>query len=203
MLHTSTLDPKTLELLKQIQALPFLRQMRLVGGTGLALQLGHRVSLDLDLFGIWNPANMLADELKKCGSVIRNGNQDKLQFFQINGVKVDCVMYDYPWLEPAIEEDGIRVAAISDIAAMKINAITNRGSRKDFVDLAMLLRKYPLSQIFEWFLAKYGDVNPAIALRSLVYFVDAEMEPMPQMLVPFEWEEEKLTIKKAVNHLCG
>ena len=202
MLHTTTLDPQTLELLKRIQALPFLRQMRLVGGTGLALQLGHRVSLDLDLFGFWNPAGMLTDELRKCGSVIRNGNQDKLQFFQINGVKVDCVMYDYPWLEPAIEEDGIRIAAISDIAAMKINAITNRGSRKDFVDLAILLRKYPFSQIFKWFLAKYGDVNPAIALRSLVYFVDAEVEPMPNMLVPFEWEDAKQTIRQQIQAFC-
>ena len=202
MLHTETLDSKTLELLKRIQALPFLRQMRLVGGTGLALQLGHRISVDLDLFGQWSPAELLADELKKCGTVIRNGAQEKLQFFQINGVKVDCVMYEYPWLDPAIEEDGLRLASISDIAAMKINAITNRGSRKDFVDLFFIMKSHSLKEILTWFLAKYGDVNPAMAIRSLTYFVDAELQPMPKMLAPLDWEGVKQTIKRQVQAFC-
>ena len=82
---------------------------------------------------------------------------------------------------------------------MKINAITNRGSRKDFVDLARLLDDHSLADMFEWYRQKYPEANPALALRSLSYFVDAETMPMPRMLIPFDWCNAKEKIRCAVR----
>ena len=126
----------------------------------------------------------------------------RMAFFYIDGVKVDCVAYDmYEWLESPVEEDEVRLASIRDIAAMKINAITNRGTRKDFVDMARLLDDYSLSDIFTWYREKYPAANPALAMRNLSYFVDAEKMPMPRMLIPFNWEEAKDRIRSSVRKL--
>ena len=81
MLFTEAIAPTTLELLRSIQALPFLNRTRLVGGTVLALQLGHRISVDLDVLGDWDDAPSLESELKKCGSLLQTGGNDAMQFF--------------------------------------------------------------------------------------------------------------------------
>jgi len=85
---------------------------------------------------------------------------------------------------------------------MKVNAITNRGTRKDFVDMARLLNDYSLADIFAWYRGKYPEANPALAMRSMSYFVDAETMPMPRMLIPFDWEEAKDRIRAAVRKLA-
>ena len=206
MLHIESVEPSTLELLRRIQALPALAETRLVGGTALALQLGHRVSVDLDIFGHWDLKRNLEAEFSKVGPTEKHSGavDAKLQFFDVSGVKVDCVTYDaFPWLAAPIEEDGVRLAGISDIAAMKVNAITNRGTHKDFVDMAFLLRTNTMTQIFKWYRQKYPTANPALAVRSLVYFVDAEEQPLPRMLVPFDWEAAKDEIRAAVRRLFG
>lgn len=202
MLHFETIVPETLSLLTRIQSLPAFAETRLVGGTSLALQLGHRISIDLDLFGIWPPDADLFAELKAIGKVRKSSGSanGRLQFFYVDGVKVDCVTYDdYPWLDRPSEEGGVRLAGIRDIAAMKINAITNRGTRKDFVDLAFLLDRFEFAEMFGWYREKYSDASPALALRSLAYFVDAETMPMPRMLLPFDWDMAKDRIRAAVR----
>ena len=85
---------------------------------------------------------------------------------------------------------------------MKVNAITNRGTRKDFVDMARLLDDYLIDDIFAWYREKYPEANPALAMRSLSYFVDAETMPMPKMLIPFDWEAAKDRIRTAVRKLA-
>ncbi|MBQ3340457.1 MAG: nucleotidyl transferase AbiEii/AbiGii toxin family protein [Kiritimatiellae bacterium] len=202
MLHFETIAPETLALLRRIQSHPAFAETRLVGGTALALQLGHRVSVDLDIFGKWNYSDGLDAALATVGRVVReSGSQNgKMAFYYVDDVKVDCVSYEmYGWLDPAIEEEGVRIAAVRDIAAMKINAVTNRGTRKDFVDVARLLEDHPLHEIFGWYRMKYPAANPALAMRSLSYFVDAETMPMPRMLIPFDWEEAKDRIRAAVR----
>jgi hypothetical protein len=204
MFCDAAIEHTTLELLKRIQALPELAATRLVGGTALAMQLGHRVSIDLDIFGEWDLACDLGAALRTVGNVQRpRASKDfRLQFFDVDGVKVDFVTYSrYPWLDPPICEDGVRLASERDIAAMKINAITNRGTRKDFVDLAFLLRRHSLSEMIEWYVAKYPDGHVALAARSLSYFADAEEMPLPLMLVPFDWDEAKDAIRRAVREL--
>ena len=204
MLFLETITPDTLALLRQLQALPELAGTRLVGGTALALQLGHRTSIDIDLFGTWDYAIDLTEILRPLGDVRKESGtpNGRMAFYFINGIKVDCVAYDrYVWLDPPISESGIRLAGVRDIAAMKINAVTNRGSRKDFVDLACLLPLHPLPEMFAWYQAKYPEGNPALAMRSLSYFADAETMPMPKMLIPFDWDEAKNLIRSAVRGL--
>ena len=204
MLFLETVEPSTLSLLRKLQSLPELAATRLVGGTALALQLGHRVSVDLDVFGAWDYSLDLTDVLRKVGDVQKESGtpNGRMGFFFIDGIKVDCVAYDmYEWLEPPVEENGVRLAGIRDIAAMKINAITNRGTRKDFVDLVRLLDDHPLAEMFSWYMAKYKGANPALALRSLSYFVDAETMPMPRMFVPFDWVTAKERVRTAVRGL--
>lgn len=205
MLFLDTIEPKTFSLLKRLLAIPELAQTRLVGGTALALQLGHRISVDLDIFGSWDYTMDLAGRFSAIGKTEKeSGTPDgKMAFFYIDNVKVDCVSYDmYKWLEPPIESDGVRLAGVKDIAAMKVNAITNRGTRKDFVDMARLLDDYSLNDIFAWYREKYPEANPALAMRSLSYFVDAETMPMPKMMIPFDWEEAKDRIRAAVRKLA-
>lgn len=205
MLHLETIVPETLELLRRIQSHPAFAETRLVGGTALALQLGHRVSVDLDIFGKWNYSEGLDAALSTVGHVVReSGSQNgKMAFYYVDDVKVDCVAYEmYEWLDPAVEEEGVRLAAVRDIAAMKINAVTNRGTRKDFVDVARLLEDHSLDEIFGWYRMKYPDANPALAMRSLAYFADAETMPMPRTLVPFDWEEAKDRVRTAVRSLA-
>ena len=204
MLHLESIEPATLVLLRELQQLPVLSDTRLVGGTALALQLGHRTSIDLDIFGTWDyreNLQLLFDGIGKTEKLSWNPN-GRMQFFLVDGVKVDCVSYErYAWLDPPIEEEGVRLAGIRDIAAMKINAITNRGTRKDFVDLALLMDNHDFNELFKWYLAKYTDATPVLALRSLAYFDDAENQPMPKMLIDFDWEQAKRTISSAVRKL--
>jgi hypothetical protein len=204
MLFLNAVEPSTLSLLKRLQALPVLADTRIVGGTALAMQLGHRISVDLDIFGRWNYSEDLTDIFSLIGQTEKESGtpNGRMAFFYIDGVKVDCVAYDmYEWLEAPVEEDEVRLASIRDIAAMKINAITNRGTRKDFVDMARLLDDYSLNDIFAWYREKYPAANPALAMRSLSYFVDAEKMPMPRMLIPFDWEEAKDRIRSSVRNL--
>ena len=207
MLFLKTIEVQTLSLLKRLQALPELADTRLVGGTALALQLGHRVSVDLDIFGKWDYTLDLHRILSTVGKVEKvNSTPDgRMAFFFIDDVKVDCVSYEmYKWLEPPIEEDEVRLAGIKDIAAMKINAITNRGARKDFVDIARLLDEHSLKEMLEWYRQKYPEANPALALRSLCFFADAETMPMPRMMIAFDWSDVKEKIQSAVRaFICG
>lgn len=198
MLYLETVDAATLELLKRIQALPLLFNTRLVGGTALALQLGHRLSVDLDFFGEWGEDD-LDSVLKSCGSAVRTGGKGRLQFYEINGIKVDCATYTYPWLREPLIEDGICLAHIEDIAAMKLEAVTNRGRKKDFIDLVFLLDKISLSEMLTLYQKKFSSGVKMLVLRSLVYFDDAEDDPMPVMLKPIDWESVKERIRQAVR----
>ena len=202
MLHLATLAPSTLGLLRRIQSQAAFADTRLVGGAALALHFGHRTSIDLDLFGSWKPLPPLELALSNCAArVMKTGGEESLQFFTVDDVKIDCVTYPYKWLCPAVVSDGIRLADIPDIAAMKLAAATNRGTRKDFVDVYFLLQKYSLRQMLDWYAEKYPDGNDYLVLRSLVYFDDAELEPMPNMLTPVEWKSVTKAIEFAVREL--
>lgn len=203
MLHLETLTPEALDLLRRIQSRPEFKDTRLVGGAALGLHFGHRTSLDLDLFGKWEPKPPLELVLSKCaGRVTKEGGDEQLQFFSADGIKIDCVRYPYDWLRPAVDAEGLRIAAVEDIAAMKIAAVTNRGTRKDFVDIYFILRQHPLREVLDWYAAKYPDGNLYLVLRSLVYFDDAEMEPMPNVLEPLDWKSVKCFISDSVKALA-
>ena len=133
MLHYKTIDTETLELLKKIQEIPAFSNLRLVGGTSLALQIGHRKSIDLDLFGkVEHDEFTIVDILNKLGQVTLLKKSENINIYTINGIKVDIVNYPYSWLKDIVFEDTLRLAGVEDIAAMKLAAITNRGTKKEY-----------------------------------------------------------------------
>lgn len=202
MLFTETLHPETLALLRNLQSIEELSQLRLVGGTALALQLGHRKSIDLDLFG------KIDIPLEEINFAISNSNLADVQqvscskrmcFLNINGVKVDIVNYPYPWIDEPVTENGLVLAGICDIAAMKLAAITNRGTKKDFIDYFFLLKVFSITELIDFYKQKYPNISIFSSLKSLVYFLDAEADPMPVMLKQVEWHDVKKTIAMAID----
>ena len=200
MLQYQTIEPGTLQLLKSLQAIPLLQGLRLVGGTALALQLGHRKSVDLDLFGGISAEGIeIRDALEEHFSVSVIKESKNIKIYQIDGIKVDIVNYSrYPWIEPPVQEDGITLAGIKDIAAMKVAAIIGRGTKKDFIDMNRLLQIFSLKEILDMYMQKYPDGSLFIALKSLAYFEDAEADPMPFMFNETDWGVVKANIREAI-----
>ncbi len=201
MLHFQTISHDTLELLRKIQSIDILKDTRLVGGTALALQIGHRVSIDLDLFGRADAElEELTEEFSSFASSVSPISASKMmRFLIVDGIKIDIVNYNYPWIDEPVIEDGIRLAGIRDIAAMKLSAITNRGTKKDFIDYYFLLQSYSLDELISFYRQKYSDAQLFTSIKSLTYFEDAETDPMPKMLVPIRWEDVKANIIAAVK----
>lgn len=195
MLHFETVDSSTLELINKIMAEPLFSPLRLVGGTAMALQTGHRKSIDLDLFGeLFLDESVLTETVSSMGSIAWLNKLKSIKSLLINGIKVDFVNYSYPWLTEPVNEKNIRLAGKKDIAAMKLAAITGRGAKKDFVDLYFLLKEYSLGDMIQFYEEKYSDGSVFMVLKSLVYFDDAENEIMPEMIMPVSWDEIKKTI---------
>ena len=202
MLHLETIEPKTLELLRKLQSLSIFENSRLVGGTALALQLGHRKSIDLDIFGkIAATPEEIQETCAEAGSLEISKTSKNINIYWVDGIKVDCVNYPYEWLEECRVLDGVRLASISDIASMKISAIINRGTKKDFIDLHFLLKEMSLNHILDLYDQKYTDGSRFIAIKSLTYFEDAESDPMPYMFEDVTWEDVKKSIIAAVQKL--
>ena len=201
MLSYRTIVPHTLELLKLLCQEPYLKQCRLVGGTALALQYGHRTSVDLDFFGSFDKEeDTLYTILQPYAEVRRIKDSPNIKIFFMDDVKVDFVNYSaYSWIDDAVEEDGLRLASPKDIAAMKINAIEDRGSKKDFIDIYFLLQHYSLKEILDFYSQKYPNYSIYRALMSLTYFADADPKEMPTMFEEISWEEIKTYIKQHVT----
>lgn len=196
MLHYETIKPDTLHLLEQLQSLDSLKDCRLVGGTSLALQIGHRESIDLDLFGtISADIEELCADISEFAEVKPISSTKHMRFLIVNGVKVDIVGYPYPWIDEPVQEDSIKLAGIKDIAAMKLSAITNRGTKKDFIDYYFLLQQFSLKEMIGFYSTKYSDAQLFTAIKSLTYFDDAESDPMPKMITNIEWEQIKMRIR--------
>jgi len=204
MLFYETIYPQTLGLLKKLQKEDRFSDLRLVGGTSLALQIGHRISVDLDLFGeLKGDTISLNKKLTALGQTKSIQQTENIHIYSIDNIKVDIVNYPYPWLKPALNIDGITLATIEDIAAMKLAAITGRGSKKDFIDIYFILQKYALHEILKFYEEKYIDGSSFQVLRSLAYFDDAEEEPMPKMLINISWQEVKKTISNTLKTHLG
>ena len=119
----------------------------------------------------------------------------------IDGIKVDFVNYKYPLLEDIKTIENIRLVSDKDIAAMKLNAIAGRGSRKDFIDLYFLLKKYSLNEMLDFYKQKYIDGSEFMVIKSLNYFEDADSEEMPIMFEKISWNEIKIEISRLAKNL--
>ncbi|MDH6312742.1 putative nucleotidyltransferase component of viral defense system [Parabacteroides sp. PFB2-10] len=201
MLQTITVEESTLELLKKIQEIPLFHSFRLVGGTALALQIGHRFSIDLDFFGKHNFETLqIMNSLETdFFQVVLKYDKRVIKVLEINGVKVDIVNYPYEWIEPPVETEGVRMAGLKDIAAMKLSAITNRGTKKDFMDIYFLLQMFSLEEMCTFYTQKYRDGSLFNVIRSLSYFEDAESDPMPKLFQKVDWLTVKSTIQECIR----
>jgi predicted nucleotidyltransferase component of viral defense system len=203
MLQLETIEPVTLGLLKSLMSKTYLDQFVLVGGTALALQLGHRKSIDLDLFTVTDiDTDKLLDNLQKDYHVVPKVQTPGSLISDIEDIKVDFIRFKYSFAQPIKVLDGIRLLTVADIAPMKIDAISGRGSKKDFFDLYFLLEQYSLQEILDLYSAKYQHSTLFHVIKSLAWFEDAEPQASPYVLdKKVTWAKVKKRIAQAVSSL--
>ncbi|GAB4231767.1 MAG: nucleotidyl transferase AbiEii/AbiGii toxin family protein [Ekhidna sp.] len=194
MLHRSTVSKELLNLFEELCSISTLNHFALAGGTALSLHKGHRISIDLDFFSIqaFDTASIALD-LKKFSPKIISSDINTLSLI-INQIKVDFLRHNYPLLKPIQKIDNLRLYSMMDIAAMKINAIINRGAKKDFFDLEILLRDFSKEDLFDFYQEKYGKVSDLMFVKSMLFFDDAENDPDPRN-PSIDWVEVKERIK--------
>lgn len=192
MLYKETIEPKTLELLIDLQKEPLLSTFNLVGGTALALHLGHRKSIDLDFFSseYFDLEEVKMMLIKKYDFKVSYSRSQTLKGF-INGVKVDFIKFDYPHLHNCDIIDEVRIESIPDIIAMKLLSITDNGSRiKDFIDIAYLSSWFSLEEMLQFFIRKITNSNIMMPIKALTYFDDIDFNESIVMLNnDFDWNK--------------
>jgi predicted nucleotidyltransferase component of viral defense system len=204
MLQNKAVDPATLGLLKKLMAKPYMDQFYLVGGTALALQIGHRMSEDLDFFSSadFRSNDLLADLSKDWGLSEPIMKLEQSLIIMIDGVKADFIRFKYELLKPLITIEGIRMLQIADIAPMKLDALSARGRKRDFYDIFFLLREMSIENLFDLYDRKYHHSTVFHVIRSLTYFDDAEKDSDPLVFdKSVTWSRVKETIKNEVRKL--
>lgn len=203
MLQRSAVEPGTLAVLDECMQLPWLEDFVLVGGTALALHIGHRISYDIDLFSQkkFDTAEILAhcNSLKEFELLHQTGLGIHCK---IKSVKTDIIYFPFNYIKPVKTIDNIRIASIEDIAAMKIGAIYKRGSKRDFYDVFFLLKHLKFAEIIDLFSKKFPTYDTFGLARSLTYFEDAETQSDPILLRDkVTWNEVKTTIVNSVKSI--
>lgn len=201
MLRFDAIPTAVSDLLLRLAPHVALRDFALGGGTSLALRFGHRRSVDLDFFTLtdFQPEDLFS-ELALHPATITARASHSLSI-DVGGVKLDLLRHAYPLLRPVERHDEVTLISLPDIAAMKLNAIANRGSKKDFFDLAVLLDHFPLPEMIGYFTGKYASADPFTVIRSLAWFEDAESEPDPVALDGRTWAGVKDRARAAVAGL--
>jgi len=202
--HREVVDAGVERTLTELQRVPILSRFYLAGGTGLALHLGHRRSVDLDFFlgESFNEETVLQSVQQLDGFVLVSKAPGTI-YATVHNTKVSFIAYVYPVLFPLKQFLGANVADPRDIGCMKISAIASRGTKRDFIDLYIVTQEHGLEQLLGWFAKKYTQTNYSSVhvLKSLTYFEEAERDPLPDMLVPLSWEEVKQLFRREAARL--
>jgi len=152
----------------------------------LAFHIGHRISNDLDFFtGVSFNLEAIITGIKKTGYSFRIISEGEgYLIVEVEEIKISIFKYDYPFLEKPVKYEGIPVAGILDIASMKVIAISQRGTKRDFIDLYFILQEIPFHKLANHMVRRFGKerVNPVHIGKSLVYFSDAESNPEPEYI---------------------
>lgn len=205
--HPEILTGQQQEVLQILGPMVTAEGFYLAGGTAVALLLGHRQSDDFDWFlegDIADPLGLVRN-IQDAGVPFRTGQIARGTLYGIvHEVRVSFIEFRYrlldslvPWPEP-----GCRLAGFKDLACMKLSAIAQRGARKDFIDLYALLRKgFSLADMLGWYQEKFKVQELGHVLYSLVYFADAEAEPMPRMIWNADWQKVKQTVQEAARQV--
>jgi len=203
MLYKETVDDTTLELIKKLQKAEYLQDFLLVGGTALALQLGHRKSVDIDLFSNFN------FDTQQILEQISHDFQFKVFYTaantlrgSINNIQVDILAHRYQYVGEKVIIENISQISLQDISAMKLNAISTSSQRvKDFIDIYYLLKIFKMNEIINFYKQKYIQENEINILKSLVYFDDVDLSDWPLMVKEpkLKWNDIKKNITKKVT----
>ncbi len=203
------ISPKTKKALAILGESGILKESYLAGGTALCLQLGHRISFDLDFFtGKEFKPRILVSKIKK---ILPNFQVEKVEWGTVLGylgeTRFSLFFYSFPLLFEPINYLKIKVANVKDIAPMKIAAICERGTKRDFIDLFFILKVkkiLTLEEALKLYDKKFKLLkeNKFHILKSLCYFEDAEKEPMPKMVEKVEWIEVKKFFEKEVSRIA-
>ncbi len=204
-MHPKVLSNAAWRMVRRLVREEHLEEWTLAGGTALALQLGHRYSEDLDFFRAapFDPAR-LAEDLSRLGSVTIHGSSRGTLHVALEGLRLSFLETSAPLLFPGTRYRGLMVADPRDIAVMKVVAIAGRGSRRDFIDLHYYLQACgTLESVLALLARRFPrlDHNEYHLLKSLVYFADAEEEPMPRMIREVSWEAVKAAVTAEVRRL--
>lgn len=189
-----TISPDMRGLLSSLSKQEFLQRFYLAGGTALALQLGHRHSVDLDFFSERDEVHELTRQEiisianKRGGQVIENVDGNLILL--MDGIHVGFFSYGYPLLEPTLEFDNVRLASLLDIGLMKLDALMGRGSRKDFYDLYFICQQLPMADILAAGERKYSMMRDfaLMSVESFLQFEVADRDFQPEMLVDLSWD---------------
>lgn len=205
-LHWEALEPEAREAFAIVSRALAGRDYYLAGGTALALMEGHRISVDLDIFAERMPdAEQVLDRLRRqVPELSVTSLEAGTVYVDVHGVQVSVIEYRYPLLGPTVATDGLALANRDDIAAMKLSAIASRGSRKDFVDLWILLTRHrSLAECLALYEEKFEVRDVGHVVRSLVHFDDAERDPPLRLLIDIDWEALKTDFCSRVRRLLG
>ncbi len=203
--HSETITSSTEKSLHDLSAGSILSSFYLAGGTGLALQFGHRISEDLDFFGreLFDEEALIQRIQQMLGfSLVAKA--PSTAHVTIQGTKVSFLGYPYPMLFSPARFLDVLVADARDIAAMKISAIASRGTRRDFIDLKVSAQRFGLADLLNWFDRKYAQTgySKIHILKSLTFFEDADKDPMPHMLINLDWSEVMQFFRREVAGLA-
>ncbi len=200
MLYKNAVEPAALEILTVLANEEALAAFALGGGTNIALQRGHRLSVDLDFFTI-TPYDK-SRVYKTITSLFRNTEmlfeQNQTMMFEINKIKVDFVLYPFEWLKPFEKIESLRLISLQDMIPMKLQAVSNRFSKKDFWDIDLLLNEFTLTEMLGFFKTKFPPVDTGYIIHSLTNFETAETEADPVCIIPRTWQEVKDNLREKV-----
>lgn len=201
-MYPEVLAPKARHLLPSLVRLAVAQGFYLAGGTALALQYGHRRSVDFDFFSRRGFSVLKVQaSCTRLGDFTVVGTDRGTLHGVLSGVRLTFLHYPYRLLWPLLRYQTLRLADPRDIAAMKLQAVASRGSKKDFFDLYELLQHYTLADILGWFEKKYGRTayDRLHLLKSLTYFIDAEAEPNLRLVREVSWGKVKRFIRQRVK----
>lgn len=199
------LRPDTVNAIKIVSESAAIKQAYLAGGTALALHLGHRISVDLDFFTQNSfDEQTLNLELSQFPQYKENRLAWQTVLGSVGETKFSIFYYKYKIIDETSDFMGIKLAGKKDIAAMKILALSDRGTKRDFIDTYFLSKDFSLEEIFGFYDQKYSNLNDKIYhfIKSLNYFVDADMDKMPNMLVPTDWGNIKIFFEREAIRLA-
>jgi len=202
--HPKVIPASTEATLCALRDARLLDSFYLAGGTGLALQFGHRLSLDLDFFAKEQfDEEMLLQRIQTLDGFALVAKGPHTLHATIQETKVSFLGYVYPVLFPTNPFLDVPVADPRDIACMKVSAVAGRGTKRDFVDLYLCAERYGLKEILFLFDQKFVQTRYSRIhiLKSLTFFGDAEKDPMPHMLVPLNWKLVKQFFLREVPRL--